>query len=121
MAELEMNLYDYSKQIVSQMNPLDPLEFNAQMIAFSNYMAKNKYSMLYCKDLNDFTIFTAKDEIPCPRNYSKELSETIANRGFIVAVEEQSDGAWEIWIRDNITNEDHAYYLFDYTTGVVEV
>ena len=121
MADLKMNLYDYSKQIVSQMKPLDPLDFNSQMITMGRYMGNNKYTMLYCKDLSDFTIFVSKDELACPKNFSTELSEALANRGSVIITEEQEDGAWEIWIRDSLTNEDHAYYLFDYSSCVVEV
>lgn len=121
MAELELNLYDYSKQLVSQMKPLDPLEFNTQIAEIGYSMSKNKYTMLYCKDLSDFTIFVSKDDTGCPKNFATNLAETIANRGHLITTELQSDGAWEIWIRSRESKEDNVYYLFDYSNGIVEV
>ncbi len=52
---------------------------------------------------------------------AKEISETLYNRGKILLVDKQKDGSWEIWIRDSLTDENFAYYLFPYDNGVVEV
>ena len=49
-----------------------------------------------------------------------ELSETLMNRGKIIFIDKQPDDNYEIWIRDPETNENFAYYLFDYSFGIVD-
>ena len=114
-----MSLYEYSKQVVANEVPMDPILFNQKMIEVSMDMVEHTYMMLLCHDRRDYTIFhitNADKEIA-----AKEISETLYNRGKILLVDKQKDGSWEIWIRDSLTDENFAYYLFPYDDGVVEV
>ena len=114
-----MSLYEYSKQIVANEVPMDPILFNQKMIEVSMDMVEHTYIMLLCHDRRDYTIFhiTNTDK----KIAAKEISETLYNRGKILLVDKQKDGSWEIWIRDSLTDENFAYYLFPYDNGVVEV
>ena len=114
-----MSLYEYSKQVVANEVPMDPILFNQKMIEVSMNMVEHTYMMLLCHDRRDYTIFhiaNADKKIA-----AKEISETLYNRGKILLVDKQKDGSWEIWIRDSLTDENFAYYLFPYDDGVVEV
>ena len=114
-----MSLYEYSKQVVANEVPMDPILFNQKMIEVSMDMVEHTYMMLLCHDRRDYTIFhiaNADKKIA-----AKEISETLYNRGKILLVDKQKDGSWEIWIRDSLTDENFAYYLFPYDDGVVEV
>ena len=114
-----MSLYEYSKQVVANEVPMDPILFNKKMIEVSMDMVEHTYMMLLCHDRRDYTIFhiaNADKKIA-----AKEISETLHNRGKILLVDKQKDGSWEIWIRDSLTDENFAYYLFPYDDGVVEV
>lgn len=114
-----MSLYEYSKQVVANEVPMDPILFNQKMIEVSMDMVEHTYMMLLCHDRRDYTIFhiTNTDK----KIAAKEISETLYNRGKILLVDKQKDGSWEIWIRDSLTDENFAYYLFPYDDGVVEV
>lgn len=114
-----MSLYEYSKQVVANEVPMDPILFNKKMIEVSADMVEHTYMMLLCHDRRDYTIFhiTNADK----KIAVKEISETLWNRGKILLVDKQKDGSWEIWIRDSLTDENFAYYLFPYDDGVVEV
>ena len=114
-----MSLYEYSKQVVANEVPMDPILFNKKMIEVSTDMVEHTYMMLLCHDRRDYTIFhiTNTDK----KIAAKEISETLHNRGKILLVDKQKDGSWEIWIRDSLTDENFAYYLFPYDDGVVEV
>ena len=114
-----MSLYEYSKQVVANEVPMDPILFNKKMIEVSTDMVEHTYMMLLCHDRRDYTIFhiTNADK----KIATKEISETLYNRGKILLVDKQKDGSWEIWIRDSLTDENFAYYLFPYDNGVVEV
>ena len=114
-----MSLYEYSKQVVANEVPMDPILFNKKMIEVSMDMIEHTYMMLLCHDRRDYTIFhiTNTDK----KIAAKEISETLYNRGKILLVDKQKDGSWEIWIRDSLTDENFAYYLFPYDNGVVEV
>ena len=114
-----MSLYEYSKQVVANEVPMDPILFNKKMIEVSTDMVEHTYMMLLCHDRRDYTIFhivNTDNKIA-----AKEISETLYNRGKILLVDKQKDGSWEIWIRDSLTDENFAYYLFPYDDGVVEV
>ena len=114
-----MSLYEYSKQVIANEVPMDPILFNKKMIEVSIDMVEHTYMMLLCHDRRDYTIFhiTNTDK----KIAAKEISETLYNRGKILLVDKQKDGSWEIWIRDSLTDENFAYYLFPYDDGVVEV
>lgn len=114
-----MSLYEYSKQVVANEVPMDPILFNKKMIEVSTDMVEHTYMMLLCHDRRDYTIFhIANTDKKIAAN---EISETLHNRGKILLVDKQKDGSWEIWIRDSLTDENFAYYLFPYDDGVVEV
>ena len=119
LEHLTMSLYEYSKQVVANEVPMDPILFNKKMIEVSMDMVEHTYMMLLCHDRRDYTIFhiTNTDK----KIAAKEISETLYNRGKILLVDKQKDGSWEIWIRDSLTDENFAYYLFPYDDGVVEV
>ena len=114
-----MSLYEDSKQVVANEVPMDPILFNKKMIEVSMDMVEHTYMMLLCHDRRDYTILhiTNADQ----KIAAKEISETLYNRGKILLVDKQKDGSWEIWIRDSLTDENFAYYLFPYDNGVVEV
>ena len=114
-----MSLYEYSKQVVANEVPMDPILFNQKMIEVSMDMVEHTYMMLLCHDRRDYTIFHIANTDK--KIAAKEISETLYNRGKILLVDKQKDGSWEIWIRDSLTNENFAYYLFPYDNGVVEV
>ena len=78
------------------------------------------YWMLLCHDRRDYTLFN----IIAAESYSviiDELKPTLINRGYVLSVDKQPDDAWEIWIRDIETEENFAYYLFQYDKGVIEI
>ena len=114
-----MSLYEYSKQLVANEVPMDPILFNKKMIEVSMDMVEHTYMMLLCHDRRDYTIFHIANTDK--KIAAKEISETLHNRGKILLVDKQKDGSWEIWIRDSLTDENFAYYLFPYDDGVVEV
>ena len=114
-----MSLYEYSKQVVANEVPMDPILFNKKMIEVSMDMVEHTYMMLLCHDRRDYTIFHIANTDK--KIAAKEISETLCNRGKILLVDKQKDGSWEIWIRDSLTDENFAYYLFPYDDGVVEV
>ena len=114
-----MSLYEYSKQVVANEVPMDPILFNQKMIEVSMDMVEHTYMMLLCHDRRDYTIFHIANVDK--KIAAKEISETLYNRGKILLVDKQKDGSWEIWIRDSLTDENFAYYLFPYDDGVVEV
>ncbi len=114
-----MSLYEYSKQVVANEVPMDPILFNKKMIEVSTDMVEHTYMMLLCHDRRDYTIFHIANTDK--KIAAKEISETLHNRGKILLVDKQKDGSWEIWIRDSLTDENFAYYLFPYDDGVVEV
>ena len=114
-----MSLYEYSKQVVANEVPMDPILFNKKMIEVSMGMVEHTYMMLLCHERRDYTIFHIANTDN--KIAAKEISETLYNRGKILLVDKQKDGSWEIWIRDSLTDENFAYYLFPYDNGVVEV
>lgn len=127
MAEINLgNLYDFNKEAMKNEKPLDVIQFNLKTTEVAQDMWDNmedygiQYWMLLCHDRRDYTVFNliaAVDNEPIV----KELRPTLMNRGQILSIDKQPDDAWEIWIRDNESNENFVYYLFKYYYGVVEI
>jgi hypothetical protein len=127
MANIELgNLYEFNKNAMSQIEPMDMIAFNRLTDSISRIMMDSceeedlHYWMLLCHDRRDYTLFNivAASDV---KYIANELKPTLLNRGSILDIELQNNGAYEIWIRDNETKENFAYYLFSYDTGVIEV
>ena len=127
MAEVNLGtLYDFNKELMKKERVIDPILFNTQINKIAREMfvdAETKdehYWMLLCHDRRDFTLFNiiASKEID---TIVEELKPTLVNRGEIIAIDKQPNGAWEIWIRDAVSAENFVYYLFKYDNGVIEV
>ena len=70
-----MSLYEYSKQVVANEVPMDPILFNKKMIEVSTDMVEHIYMMLLCHDPRDYTIVhitSAGKKIA-----AKEISDTL--------------------------------------------
>ena len=126
MAEVNLGtLYDFNKEAMKNEKPLDMVQFNFLTKEIVEDMVYNmdlggQYWMLLCHDRRDYTLFNI---IAVADNSSieEELRPTLNNRGSVLSIEKQKDGAWEIWIRDFETEENFAYYLFQYDNGVIEI
>lgn len=82
--------------------------------------ADEKYFMLLCKELSDYTIFVLSSGLKSELA-ANELEETLSNRGKILAVDSAEGNAYEIWVRTDEDKMCHAYYLFPYKMGIIEV
>ena len=127
MAEVNLGtLYDFNKELMKKERVIDPILFNTQINKIAREMfvdAETKdehYWMLLCHDRRDFTLFNiiASKEVD---TIVEELKPTLVNRGEIIAIDKQPNGAWEIWIREEFSAENFVYYLFKYDNGVIEV
>jgi len=118
MADVKMTLYDVTKQLMANENPMDSIAFTRKITEIADDMAKKYCWMLLCRERNDYTVFLTDDATV--KSISKEMIPTLHNRGQVLIMEKQPDGAYEIWIRDPKTNENFVYYLFDYSKGIIK-
>ena len=118
--KLQSNLYEFNKVQMSQIEPLDKewLKRKCKEVANELYNSSSKYYLLLCRERYDFTMFNIINK---EGSLGDDLFETITNRGEITDFTKQENGSYEIWVRDFETKENFAYYLFDYSFGVVEV
>lgn len=128
MAELDlgMNLYEFNKQAMKNENPMDPILLNNRLKEVAEELRCNpdSYWMLLNNERKDYTVFHIKKEnliIKWLTNaLASDLKEALQNRGQVLSVDKLEDDNYEIWIRDQITEENFVYYLFDYTKAVLE-
>ena len=122
------NLYDMNKQLMAQ----EPEITSEKLLAVKEELRKwfsdnfkQKYFMLLCHELRDYTLFnldkTNSWHIAPPMaimSVANDLIECMTNRGTLLTIDKQKMGGWEIWIR----NEEgcFAYYLFPYGKAVLE-
>lgn len=119
MAEINLGtLYDFNKEAMKNEKIIDPILFNQKLNEINKEIADGAYWMLLCHDRRDYSII---HKVNTPSIFPKEMSETLLNRGHVLSIDLQPDGAWEIWIRDFDGEDVFAYYLFNYDTGVIEV
>ena len=122
MAELNLGtLYDFNKQLMKDEPPLDPIQFANKINEVVNTLHSCKYIMLLCHERRDYTLFNLNKYDWTIEALKEDISEVLSNRGIILAIDYQGTGAYEIWIKDNASEECFAYYLFDYSMGVIEV
>lgn len=122
------NLYDMNKQMMEKELKLTDAELQLAKEHLRNWIThvfKQKYLMLLCHELRDYTLFnldkTDSWALAKPTTVMKavdDIIECMTNRGELLAIDDQKDGAWEIWIRNS--EGCFAYYLFPYGTAVLE-
>ena len=119
MAEISLgDLYTFNKQAMSKVDPLSASLFHkdTRNMVSTITASRKPYWMLLCRERNDYTLFIILTE----EGIYNEMIPTLENRGEILSIDKQDDGNYEIWIRDPETKENFAYYLFDYTFGVIK-
>lgn len=79
---------------------------------------ENIYLMLLNNDLHYYTVFVWNES--SPDALADEILSVVKNLGTLKSIERSDDNAWEFWVTQANTSTD-AYYLFDYTQGVIEV
>lgn len=120
-----MTVYDFNKQIYSQMNVLPEDKLKAEvsnMAVWMNVWNERHYFMLNNYELKWFTIFALKDDIRDTKPIYDELLSVLRNIGNVVSIEYEHDMKYyEIWIRAYQDEEMHMFVLFNCTDLVVEV
>lgn len=115
-AGLNLGLYDINKQIIAQLPTYTDLDKAADTINALHEMYRNKYYMLYGKEISYFTLFKLIE----PQYFAQEVLDCLRNVGTLKAIDPDEPGtAVEIWVE----NEDGptCLYLFPYDSGLVQV
>lgn len=115
------NMYEINKQYYAQQEPLTEDEIANRINGIAEWFDSQmgKYFMLLCNERKDYTIFNLNQKTK--EKYQAAAADVIdcmRNRGIILDVELQEDGAFEIWIKDG--EESFVYYFFPYDIGVIE-
>lgn len=118
--EMQISLYDMNKQAMANIDPYDPIILNKSCYDTAREIWREgvHYWMLLCRERNDYTIFRLVDDV---NEFAKALIECLRNRGKVLDISKQNDGAYEIWIRDFDADENVVYYLFNYDNAIIEV
>lgn len=126
--EYKMSLYEFNKTNMAQIKPYDPIVLHrlckkvASDIWDANFLAEEprdkSYWMLLCKERSDYTIFCIEYNV---KELASAIKDCLSNRGHVLDITRQSNGSYEIWIRDFDTEENVVYYLFDYNNAIIEV
>ena len=113
MAEIGLgSLYDYNKNRIKLLPALSKSKIEEGKNKIKVFMCKktDKYYMLLCRELNDYSIFILNDDIA---EFKAAMRDCIVNRGFCKGIDKQEDGAWEIWIQTDKDSLPNAYYFFN--------
>ena len=120
-----MTVYEFNKQLYSQMNVLPEDKLKAEisnMAVWMNVWSDRRYFMLNNYELKWFTIFAIDKDIRDTKSAYDDLLEVVNNIGQVVSVEYEHDMKYyEIWIRARQDGEIHMFVLFNCTDLVVEV
>ena len=123
MADVEMGtLYDMNKELMKSQKPLSKTKLREKKKELSLFFSEDKYFMLLCHELRDYTVFRQNSLTGKSAEESAQIlvDECLQNRGEIISIEKTEDDlAYEIWIKQE--EEAFCYYLFPYTQAVIEV
>lgn len=82
------------------------------------------YYMLLCHEIRYYTIFKVNETVD-KTDLAFAIRDCLKNAGRVYSIDKQEDGAWEIWISaydlEGSKPYPHAFYLFNYSNGIVEV
>ena len=122
------NLYDINKQFMEKepvMSELAIMDAKSHIRRWLEANFKQKYFMLLCHELRDYTLFNldktaSQKSLPTVASLpaTNDIIECMTNRGQLLVIDQQDDGAWELWIRNS--RGCFAYYLFPYGEAVLE-
>lgn len=118
-ANINLNLYDMNKQIMSQIPDFTKEQMEESMNTLNEWVnkTKSKYFMMLCKDLNYYTLFN-RTKSAIDDSFGKCFKDCMSNLGSVKSMDLTEDKtAIEIWL----SYEDDVYcmYLFPYDVGVV--
>lgn len=126
MSEVNMGtLYDINKVAIEKEGALNRPTFLNKIKEVEKYFREkvtkgNKYFMLLCNELKDYTVFNFVYNNFAPG--ADELRECLLNRGEVYSIERTEDNiAMEIWIKYEDDDELHCWYLFPYDNGIIEI
>lgn len=123
---LKMTNYELNQQVMTQMKPLTEEQIFDRLNIIEDFFktTKNKYLMLYCKELGYITMFETSSINETAYNLFSDaildILHDLQEFGDIKDISNNNNGAIEIWITssDKISN---CYYLFGYDAGVIFV
>ena len=118
--ELTQNAYLMAKTVAAQAPILteEQIEKSKRLIYdFLQGYKHTKYFMLLLKELSYYTLFVSNDNND--ENMSDVIIECLSNLGHIIDINNESEGAIEVWIKDS-NEEAHIGYFFPYDQGVIE-
>ena len=116
-------VYEMNKKLVAQTTkPLTHLELAAKQKELEEWFnwIIDTYAMLLCHDRRDYTIFHLyeKENPNPPAVAARECLGCLTDRGEVLAIDQNEDKAWEIWLK--IEDKYYCYYLFRYDDAVIE-
>jgi hypothetical protein len=113
---IEMGLYDMNKQIIAQLPDLTDWDRVEQLFNDFHTSWKNKYYMMYGKEISYFTVFKVVE----PHLFGSVVMDCIPNVGIVKAIDlTETEDAVEIWVM--YEDEPTCLYLFPYDMGIVQV
>ena len=123
---LKMTNYELNQQVMTQMKPLTEEQIFDKLNIIEDFFktTKNKYLMLYCKELGYITMFETSSINETAYNLFSDaildILHDLQEFGDIKDISNNNNGAIEIWITssDKISN---CYYLFGYDAGIIFV
>lgn len=117
---LNMSLYNLNQSIIAQMHNIIDFTDSIMLINEFNETVKNKYYMLYAKDISYFTVFHM-EKYGEFINLGDAVVECLNSIGKVKSIDYTANkDAIEIWIQQQ-EDEPICAYFFPYDTGIVTV
>lgn len=116
-SNIQMNLYDLNKQLMSQMNAYTLEQWEEAETNINNWEANIKatYYMMLCKEISYYTVFVNDGyEFHSLGAAVRECLEFIG--GDIVSIDIEPE-VIEIWVKQ--TDDVYCLHLFNYDNGIV--
>lgn len=122
--EMNSNIKIPMEDIISQMEPYKPEDLEVIKDFLNKWAAdysKKTFFMLLgnpCEDNNYYTIFNPVDKTETEESFGEAVLSCISYLGELNFLEGKEPNLI-FWVKDKETKDLKAYYLFDYTEGVV--
>lgn len=115
------NLYEINQSAYTREPSMTREAVEEKKKEIANYFQNhsNTYFMLLCNERKDYTVIKLNhSNNQCAEDAAAAIIECLSNRGEIVEIEKQDNGAYECWIKRSKLA--HMYALFPYDAAVIE-
>lgn len=110
MSEIGLGtMYEMNKTAMAKEPILTKKEKKEKWEELKRYFRRGTDYALLCREKYDFTVFRISNSV---ETAIQELEGVLNNRGTIISIDKQSDGSYEVWMKDSVLVAEPEIFMY---------